>query len=127
MILWDLFFVLGVGFIITAIFTFGFRKVQWWGGVGLFFLFIILASWAGRLWIHGIGPSIIGIYWLPLVAIGFIFALVIAGALLNRTMREPDTIHIDETVESTESALNVFFWVLLVILVAMIILGYIYE
>ena len=127
MILWDLFFVLGVGFVITAIFTVGFRKVGWWGGVGLFFLFIILASWAGRLWIHEIGPSIMGVYWLPMVVIGFIFALIIASTLLNSPMRESDAIHIEESEESAEKALNIFFWILLACLVIMIILGYIYE
>ena len=126
MILWDLFFVLGIGFVITAIFTLGFRKVGWWRGVELFFLFIILTSWAGKLWIHEIGPSIVGVFWLPMVVIGFIFALIIAGALLTSPMRESDAIHIEESEESAENAISVFFWILLAGLVAMIILGYVY-
>ncbi|MBD3182451.1 hypothetical protein GF312_09180 [Candidatus Poribacteria bacterium] len=124
MILWQILFAVGIGFLFTAIFTLGFRRRGTKSGIILFLIVIILASWAGGLWINPTGPSIVGVYWVPFVIVGFIFAIILAGTLFTSPQREIDVIHAEQAESSIEDAANIFLWLLIGILLVMVILGY---
>ncbi|MCK9274080.1 MAG: hypothetical protein M0P57_03220 [Syntrophales bacterium] len=122
------FFALFVALVFTALFIAVFRLRSPWGIVELFAI-LLLASWAGGIWLVPAGPALWGTAWLPFVLVGLIAILIIAAA----TVPEPE----ESTVElidadkraikrkSAKRALGAFFWVLLAILVAAIILRYI--
>jgi hypothetical protein len=127
MILWHLLFAIGIGFVITAIITIGFRRRALKSSILLFLIIIILASWAGGLWINPMGPSAVGVYWLPFVIVGLIFAFILVSTLFTSPQRETDTVHVEQVESSAESAISIFLWLLLVILALMIVLGYLFR
>lgn len=116
-----------IGLILTAIFAAGFRGTRGWDGLLLFFAIIFLATWAGGLWIIPAGPLLAGIAWVPLVFIGILFALLLA-ALIPPSW-SPREYYSDVRTESSSTTamwgLSLFFWLLLLVLVVSVVLGYI--
>jgi len=84
-----------------------------------FFLIIFLSGWAGQLWIFPFGPLVWGVAFLPLIFIAVIVALLIIAI-------SPPMPPIKNDVPENTSvfALGMFFWLLLVILIVSIIVGY---
>lgn len=111
---------------LSLIFVYGFRRRGPWTNFYIFFLIIFLATWAGGLWIMPIGPSISGIFWLPFLLVGAIFALLLAAA--SPPPKQPSIeLKTREQVKKEkkiETAISVFMWVLIVVLLAAIIVGY---
>ena len=126
MFLGELLFALCMATLFTLIFTLGFKKPGPWSAWWAFLLVIFLAAWAGGLWISPAGPAFAGIYWLPIMLVAFIFAILLAAVPPPRSHRPK--VKAGSQVEKKESAaekvFNIFFWVLLVSLVMAIILGY---
>lgn len=95
----------------------------------ILFLFLIffLAIWAGGVWIAPFGPVIAGRSWLPFVLVGLFLLLLIAAA---SAPREPPRTATEARLEAEEAAavgtaLSVFFWILLLGLMAAILVAYI--
>jgi hypothetical protein len=112
----------------TLIFAIGFRRTGPWANVGIFFLVIFLAAWAGGLWISPAGPVFLGVYWLPILLFSFIFAVLLA-AIVPPERPEPkvETISEVKNKEAAVRAFDIFFWTLLLSLVIIIILGYLVQ
>ncbi|MDF0651564.1 MAG: hypothetical protein P0121_08875 [Nitrospira sp.] len=96
----------------------GRRDVNVWPVLVLFFL----AIWAGGLWLTPIGPSTIGVYWMPFLFVAIFIALfwIAAPPPPKRTNRagEPTTTSAMQENDPavTTADLGVLFWILLVAL-----------
>jgi hypothetical protein len=119
-------FAMGTALLFTFVFRRGLKRPGPWSSWLPFFLVLLLAGWAGGLWISPVGPVFMGIYWLPIVMIGLLVSLLLAAASLP-TRQRPKVETISEVKEQeamTQKALDAFFWILLVSLLAAVVLGY---
>jgi hypothetical protein len=126
MFLGEILFALCMALLFTLVFTLGFKRPGPWPAWWAFFLVIFLAAWAGGLWITPAGPVFVGIYWLPIILVALVFAILLA-AVAPPQSRQPkvETISQVKQRESTaEKMFDVFFWALLTVLAIAIILGY---
>lgn len=119
-------FALVMALLFTLIFTLGFERRGPWSSIVVFFLVVFLAAWAGSLWISPAGPAFVGIFWVPIVAVAFIFAVLLSTLFPRR----PPTQHV-ETISQVkqeekvrERVYDAFFWMLLIGLAVIILLGY---
>lgn len=94
-----------------------------WGALWLVFIVIFLAAWAAHLWINPFGPMIFGVSVVPIFIVGLIFAFVLA-ATAAQPVAAPVSQQGAEESEVASTAIGVFFWVLLILLVAAIAIGY---
>jgi hypothetical protein len=124
----DVLFALFVALLLTAIFAGGFRRSGPWTGFIVFFIIIFLASWAGGIWIGPIGSAVFGIFWIPFVFAGLIFALLLAAVVPARPMqREAELKRKVEEEIAARKELDAFFWILVGLLILAVILGYVYP
>lgn len=122
-----------VAVLLTAIFAAGFRRTGPWDSVILFFLVVLLAAWAGGIWIGPVGPALFNLYWIPFVFIGLLIALLLAAAgptYRPRTPREAqrevrDEARSEAAAAEAAVALGWFFWILLLGLLVAIVIRYI--
>ena len=128
MFLTQLTFALVIAAFLSAVFAVGFRRSGPWASAFIFFVVVFLASLAGGLWISPIGPRLWGAHWLPFLLVGLIIALLLAAAPL--TDRSSSSVElVDRTRERREekqvrTALDVFFWVLIISFVLVILAHY---
>ena len=125
---WEILFAFGVAVLITLIFAAGFRRTGPWSGFWAFFFIILLAAWAGGLWVEPFGPEFYGVYWFPFIVVGLIFAFLLAAVTPPRDI-EPKTseekLREDKREEAAaKGVLGIFFWLILTILIIAIIAGY---
>jgi hypothetical protein len=109
-------------FICSLIAAYSFRKRNPWGTFWLFFLIIFFASWAGGLWIKPVGPSFLGIAWIPTLAIAFFVALIIAASAGYVANSEDVRIQeIKEQFDDQDLKISRLAWMLLIILIFTVI------
>lgn len=128
MLLADFIVALVIGMILSAIFWPLFRppdrrlaREAELGEFLWFFLLVFVASWLGGIWIAPVGPRVGGVYWVPFLSTGLLFAFLLAA---NAPMREPPARR--ETLAEargeplvdprTFTLLNLFYWILFLIL-----------
>ncbi|HYW97353.1 MAG TPA: hypothetical protein VE870_17305 [Bacteroidales bacterium] len=112
--------------VISAIFSFGFRRRGPWGSFWIFFIILFLAIWATDLWLRpAAGPNWGEIYWLPPLAIGIIIALILAAATPapRNTAEELPENKNPVPEDPGYIALGIFFWAFLIILIAAVLFG----
>ncbi|MFP4395970.1 MAG: hypothetical protein ACLFTI_11970 [Anaerolineales bacterium] len=130
-------FALAIALLLTGFFFVAFRYRGPWDVWWLFLVVIFLAAWAGGLWIEPIGPPLFEIYWLPFLLVGLLFALILAAAVPPRPPRLPGRPRAPRTPrtrraatpttpaeEETALAVGLFFWLMLVSLMVVILIGY---
>jgi len=127
---WDMFavnilFALIMAFVFTMVFAVGLQRSGPWSSVLTFFLVIFLAAWAGTLWVSPTGPVIFGVFWVPLILISFVVAVLLATASPRRPPRVETISEVKEQEEVTRRAFDAFFWTLLIGFAIVIILGYV--
>jgi hypothetical protein len=115
-----------IALLLTLIFSTSFRHRGPWGGLLFFFLVIFLTSWASQLWINPFGPVVLGIYWVPLVFVAVLVALLLLAVGSTAIDKAPVTPPAEEITRSESSllAIGLFFWILVVILIIAIAIGY---
>jgi Ca2+/Na+ antiporter len=97
-----------------------------------FFLFVLMATWAGGVWIRPFGPVLSDVRWLQFLVVGLLVVLMFA---LFAPFKPPrgryDTLdQLEEIARQKEFAkvtyitLGIVFWVILVILLIAIIARY---
>jgi hypothetical protein len=104
-------------------------------GFGWFFLFVLIATWAGGVWLRPFGPSWGDIRWLQFLIAGLVVVLLFA---LFAPLKAPRGRH--ETIDQLQEiarqkelqkvtylTLGIVFWVVLVILIAAIAIRYVVQ
>ena len=128
----EFFVALIVALLVSILFGYALRRRIPRKGFFWFFLILLLATWAGGMWIGPFGPSFRGIFWLP-----FVLVAVVVGAFLAAIAprRAPtgriETLEMLEEIEQkrkleklTYISFGVFFWVALFALITVIIVRY---
>ena len=128
----EFFVALLIALLVSVLFGFALRRRIPRKGFFWFFLILLLATWAGGMWIGPFGPSFRGIFWLP-----FVLVAVVVGAFLAAIAprRAPtgriETLEMLEEIEQkrkleklTYISFGVFFWVALFALITVIIVRY---
>jgi hypothetical protein len=115
-----------VSLVLSTVFIAAFRKRGPWGA-SIFFAVVFLAAWAGGLWFPPLGPPMGGVYWLPFLIVGLIFALLLAAAV--SPMPPDTTIQLLEKgekggQEKKSMVLGIYFWLMVFALVVLIITRY---
>jgi hypothetical protein len=97
----------------------------------LFLFFIIFFfTWAGGIWLAPLGPGTWTVDWLPFFIVGLIITLMLITLIPPRRRIPRSTVEVvekkrDEQIErETARALNVFFWLLLAVLIITIVARY---
>lgn len=126
MIWFPLLFGLIIAAILSAVFGVGFRRYGPWEGFVSFFLVLLLAAWAGALWMQPFGPPLLGFYWLPVFALTLLIAVLLASTTPSSRYRPPSERPAGGAAQETaaERGLDAFFWVVLGLLLVMILTGY---
>lgn len=126
MFLFDFFIALAIAGLVSAAFTLLFGRRGPWASLPIFFLLIFLAAWAGGVWITPIGPSVVGVYWLPFLVVAVLFAFLLAA--VTPPERPPqsrlEAWEQARDMAATALAVETFFWLLLISLVIVILLRY---
>jgi Ca2+/Na+ antiporter len=133
MILKEFLISLSVALLVCVLFALATRSSVRRTGFGWLFLFVLLATWAGGVWLRPFGPSWGDIRWLQFLIVGLLVVLLIA---LFAPFKAPRGRHetLDqlqaiarqkELQEVTYVTLGIVFWVVLVILIASIAIRYI--
>jgi Ca2+/Na+ antiporter len=108
------------------------KKVRRTGFVW-FFLFVLMATWAGGVWIRPFGPALSDVRWLQFLVVGLLVVLMFAlFAPLKPPRDRQDTIdqleeiaRQKELTQMTYITLGIVFWVIFVILIIAIIARYV--
>ncbi|HKL24804.1 MAG TPA: hypothetical protein VJ910_01105 [Desulfuromonadales bacterium] len=121
MFLADLIIVLLIVAMLTAIFGAGYRRHR---GSSLFAFFILLLTltWAVGIWVVPFGYPVYGVYWLPFLTAGVLFAVLLVALI------PPSGVAVARARETAPEPgfFGVFFWILMLILMLVIITGYLY-
>jgi len=97
------------------------------------FLIVFVATWAGGVWIHPLGPPIGGVYWLTFALAGIIAVGLIGLFTPQRpphgryeTLEKLEQVKQSKELQQvTTMTLGVLFWVVLSIFVLAIIFRYV--
>jgi hypothetical protein len=81
MILVDFLIAFFVALLLSSIVFLGLRRTGPWTSFLFLFFALFLATWAGGIWITPIGRPLAGVYWLPFLMAGVVFALLLAVAV----------------------------------------------
>ncbi|MFP4365237.1 MAG: hypothetical protein ACLFR1_15345 [Spirochaetia bacterium] len=123
----DIIFALLIAFLFVGIIGFGLNRTGPWQSIWTLFLIIFLAAWAGGLWIMPFGPILFGGYIFPFLFAGLLIALVLGVTIPT----EPTEYEIEKTSPPEEreaaKALDVFFWVIIGLLVVFVVFGYFFP
>ena len=84
-------------------------------------LVLFFATWAGGLWLLPVGPSHLGINWLPFVLVTILVAVLVVALAPHGGTRKGDEREVEREVEV---GLGVFFWVLIGALTVAVVSGY---
>jgi hypothetical protein len=117
-------------YVIVALVT---RKKVRRTGFVWFFLFVLMATWAGGVWIRPFGPALSDVRWLQFLVVGLLVVLMFAlFAPLTPPQGRQDTIdqleeiaRQKELTQMTYITLGIVFWVIFVILIIAIIARYV--
>jgi len=121
-----------VAFVLSGVFALATGRGSKRTGLFWLFLIIFMATWAGGVWLRPFGPTLWGIHWVTFFLVGLIFALILAVFSPGRPPRgRHETLDMLERIEQekeieqfTYITLNIFFWVLLLVLVVVIFIHY---
>ena len=98
-----------------------------WGTVWTFFLVLFLALWIVSLYVRAVGPVHFGIAWLPIVIGGLLLTVlllaVVPDANFRRNERLQKEVEVDQSNELQSTGVGRFFWVLIFLMVAAIMIG----
>ena len=129
MLVFDLVVALLVALLLSSILFLGFRRTGPWASFLFLFLVLFLATWAGGIWIMPFGRPLGGVYWLPFLMVGIVFALLLA-AIVPPGKEEESTIKLVTEEEkraqerTARRTVGLLFWLFVGVLVLAIVLRY---
>lgn len=103
-----------VATVITMFAAFVLKSRGPWGSAWTLFIFLLLALWTVSLWVRAMGPTYLGVSWLPIVFVGVLLMLLMLSIPLSG-----NTVNVNKPM-GREGKL---FWVLVVVFAIAIILG----
>jgi hypothetical protein len=135
MILKEFLVSLAVALLICVVFVLLTRSNIRQTGFGWFFLLILIATWAGGIWLKPFGPSWGKIHWLQFLIAGLLVALLFAMFAPFKAPRGrhetldqlQDIAHQKELQKVTYVTLGIVFWVVLIILITAIAIRYVVQ
>jgi len=133
MILKEFLAALAVTLLVCTLFVLATRSRVRRTGFGWLFLFVLLATWAGGVWLRPFGPALGDIRWLQFLIVGLLAVVLLAWFAPFKPPRgRHDTLdqlraiaRQKELNRVTFFTLGIVFWVVLVILIAAIAIRYI--
>lgn len=124
MLLVEVMTALAVAILLTAILAATLPVRRLWRGWLLFFGAVLLAAWAGGVWLPPVGASAVGIYWMPFLFVGLVVALLLAPSIRRRARERSQRAEGAEKVP-VETTFSVLMWVLMIGLAVAILLAYV--
>lgn len=125
MFLIDFLFVFVFALIFTGIFVGGFRRQTEWGDLALFFLLILLLTWAFGGWFPAFGPMIWGVVWIPFFITALLVTLLLTAFIEPGRPKTPmEAVEEEQTARKSLVVVDAFFWILLIGLVGIIVYRY---
>jgi hypothetical protein len=85
------------------------------------FVIFFFVIWAGGVWAAPVGPSHLGIYWLPFVLIAILLAVLVLTLAPQGSRSHRNELEVEREVEV---GLGLFFWVLIGALTVLIVARY---
>jgi hypothetical protein len=121
-----------VALVLCVVFALVTRRQRRRTGFVWFFLFVLIATWAGGIWIRPFGPEWGDIHWLQLLVVGLLFVLMFALFAPHKKPRgRHDTLNQLEEIARQKQlqkvayvALKMVFWVVLCVFILAIIIHY---
>ena len=125
----DFIFALAIALLFVVLFAMVFQRRGPWNSLLWFFVVVLLATWAGGVWLTPVGPPIRGFYWMPFLLAGLIVSLLLAAATIP-TGQASTVELVDEKSRRAKrwaagTALGIAFWVLMMLLLAAIFFRYV--
>lgn len=122
-----------VALVLCVIFALITRKSARRTGFMWFFLLVLMATWAGGIWIRPFGPAISDVRWLQFLVVGLLVVLMFALFApykpprgRQETLDQLEEIaRQKELTKVTYITLGIVFWVILVILIIAIVVRYV--
>jgi hypothetical protein len=114
-----------VAFVITFVFYTLFKKKGPWESYWKFFIVVLLGMWALNIWVNPYGPNWMDLYWYPPLVTGFIIAFLLGAVVPSPRTRSVIEKEVEEHEQKQLSRIlaGSFFWIFILILVAIIIAG----
>lgn len=133
MVIKEFFVSLAIALLICVVYALITRRGVRRTGFGWFLLFMLLATWAGGVWLRPFGPIWGHIRWLQFLIAGLAVLLILALFAPHKAPRgRQETIdqlqeiaREKEVQKVTYVTLGIVFWVILVMLIAVIAIRYI--
>lgn len=121
----EIIFALFAALMITAVFAVWFRRPGPWAPLWSFFVVVFMAGWAASLWMRPAGPLLLNVYWVPLLFVALMVALVLAAAgPSSLPTREAGSAAGEGPSRAPTTELGRYFWLLLTALLLTIVAGY---
>jgi hypothetical protein len=111
-----------IGLVFTLIFSVGLKNKGPWGTLWFTFFILALASLAGQLCIQPVGPSVFGVFLFPSIFIAILIAFSLAAVSYTSLPAEKN--EPEPPARVLPEALGIFFWLLLLVLLVAIGVGY---
>jgi hypothetical protein len=126
MFITHLIYALFIGLGIAWLISFALNTRGPWNNFFWFFFVIFLFSWGGGVWLTPFGPTDWGVAWMPFLIMGFFITLLLSAATPRSARgrrrskgKAADIAYAKEQaieLKETETAIDVFFWILIVAL-----------
>jgi hypothetical protein len=133
----ELIYALAIGISISWIWSYAFNTHGPWNSFFWFFMVIFLFSWGGRFWVPPFGPLGWGVAWMPILAMGIFMALLLTAVTPRdrrhkaRGWAKPANAAAAKKMAATEKAIetsfDIFFWMLIVVMVAFVFGNYFWR
>lgn len=122
----QIFFTILLALLVGSFFYYVFKYTGPWGSFWTFLLVLIVAGFAGSVWIEPFGPALYHVAWVPILIVILLFALLLAAATpsnyrVGYSRRE----HIPEAREEDAPvlAISAVFWIFLIGLLIAALIG----
>jgi len=115
--------------LVILVFSTLFRTKGPWNNLGLFFVVVFLATWAGGIWVYPVGPFLWGVSWLPFLLVGILVAFLLVAAAVVPPRRESTVELIDQEKEEAKAkfvfaGVTLFFATVVAVLIVAIMIRY---
>jgi hypothetical protein len=127
MVVVDSLFAIVLAFLLALVLSVGLTRRGPGPLAGFLFFFVLLwlAIWAGGVWLMPIGPPVWGAPFITFLIVGFFMLLIIAALTSPAQTKRTTTPEERQNAAVVATALSVFFWLLLGVLLVSIVLRYV--